>query len=190
MPHSHQVAYLVDAFLRNLLVIYDYGVVEISTSDEAVIHKLFYLPHEDESACACHFGLEIGKVIEHSELVRNHRRIVLHHSLDTETVIRIYGYDRTCLFIAHAYLLLNYIEVFVGVLLFQSYPFELLHIDFRAAVEYRHLGSINVYETIVHAGSVERSQCMFYGADHGIILAKHCPLRVSTTFSASASTVG
>ena len=71
--HIHHIADMIDAILRNLLVIYHDCIIEIATLDKVCCHELFNLAHEYESACFCHFLSEVRQIVEHSELVGKHR---------------------------------------------------------------------------------------------------------------------
>ena len=50
---------------------------------------------------------------------------------------------------------------------------DFLHVFHRAAVEYRELGAVDLYQAVVYSEGVKGSQCVLHRADPDISLAQH-----------------
>ena len=87
---TDSVCKLVKLCLLNLLVVDDYGIVEITALDEVGIEERLNLTHEDESAGCSNFLLEVGHVVEHGKLVVEHWRREIDEGSHREMVVRIY----------------------------------------------------------------------------------------------------
>ena len=171
--HIDHVADAVDGFLLRLLVIYHDCIVEVAALDEAMAHESFDFLDKHECARACNLLLEVCQVIEYSELVGQHCRVVFHHHFHAEIVVRVHGKHRTGFLVAHARFLLYNVVVLFDIQLFSADSLDVVYVLYCAAVEYRKFRTVNVNKAVVDARSVQRGESVFHRAYNHIFFAQN-----------------
>lgn len=152
--HLHNIADMIDAILRDLLIINNDSIVEVTTLDKVGFDELLDLAYENESSGGSHLGFELGEIVEHSELIGEDGGIILNHTLDAEPIVGINGKSRTGLLISELLFLLNNIIILVSLLLDDADLLDEFDITDGAAVEDREFGAIDVDDTVVDAGGI------------------------------------
>ena len=123
---AERVGQFVVAFLWQLALIDDDGVVEVAALDESQIEQGLNLSHKHEGARRGDFCWEIFDIVEIGKLVVQYLRVESNLGIHAEVVIGQQNEVFTILALDF-HLVLHHIVVFLGFLLLQTHLLYLLH---------------------------------------------------------------
>ena len=171
MRNTDCVGQLIEAFLRQFVLIDDDGIVEVTSLDKTQIEQRLNLPYEDKRPCRCDFLRKLAETVERGELACQYLGVELNHDVDVEIVVR-HDNDMLSVITLDFNLLLHDVELSVGFLLLQSRFLYFLHEYSCRSIENRHLRSVELNKTVVDAHGIESCHGMLDGADLHIVLDK------------------
>ena len=84
MGGSHQVGNMVELFLREFLIVYNDGVVEVASLNQVCMKQRFNFADKHECAAGSDVATERCHIFQTGILVGENRRFIRHHNVDRE----------------------------------------------------------------------------------------------------------
>ena len=165
---AHHVGDMVEVLLVQGRVVDDDGIVEVAALDEVGLDELLNLAHEDECAAGGDLLAEVLEVLKGGVLVAQDGRVVVDFDVHRELVVGEHHQLGAGFLVDDLDFVADDKELLVGGLLHEARLLYLFHELDSAAVEDRHLGTVDLDEDVVDTGGIEGGHAVLDGADGDI----------------------
>ena len=149
MLYVQHICQHVETLLSGLTLVDDDGVVQVAALDEVCLQQRLDVTNEDKRTGTGNLGGVFLGVVDGGKLRADELRLEGAHCRDGEFLIGQDGDARTRVLVLHLNLLADDIVVLGGILFFDAYLLNLLHILDGRAVEDGELRTVHLNQAVV-----------------------------------------